>query len=192
MPSNRSRRTLLRRVAAATVLATAGCLSDSGTDGPTPDTDGPPNGDASASETASLDGDAPDTTGSNGRTPGTNGSDDGTGTASTAETTGTGTPVPRSALSDESATERALAAEESYLTTQLRRASCLEDWGTSPTVVNEAATVTDRRADGVYVEVRHPYWYSTANAEADGGSEARYRVGPNVAERVDGDRLSPC
>lgn len=102
------------------------------------------------------------------------------------------TPIPGTVLSSENATARALAAEESYLTDRLRNASCLSDWGTEPTVVNSEATVVNRTADGVTVDVTHPYWYSTAADEVDASSNARYVVGPERTDRISGDVVAPC
>jgi hypothetical protein len=110
----------------------------------------------------------------------------------TTETTTTRTTVPPTVVSDTDAKERALAAEEAYLTEQLRSASCLSNWGTYPTTASKRATVADRTADGVRVEVVHPYSYSTDRSEADGASRAVYVVTADDAERVSGDTVSPC
>ncbi|WP_224448156.1 hypothetical protein [Haloprofundus salilacus] len=108
------------------------------------------------------------------------------------------TAIPASVVSDEEAEERALEAEGAYITEQLEDASCVTDWGTTATVTNKEATVTDRTADGVHVEVTHPYWYSsqqregneTVVEEADGGTNARYVVTAADARRADGDTIS--
>lgn len=110
----------------------------------------------------------------------------------TTETTATRTTVPPAVVSDADAKERALAAEEAYLTERLRSASCLSNWGTYPTTASKRATVADRTADGVRVEVVHPYSYSTDRTEADGASRAVYAVTADDAERVSGDAVSPC
>ena len=119
--------------------------------------------------------------------------------SSTADTTENQTIAP-SDLSDSAAKERALAAEEEYLEGQLSGATCLDDWGTTPTVVSKEATVTDRTEDGVRVDVRHPYWYTRTMSDqgtsiqehADGGSRATYLVTREDADRVDGDIVTPC
>lgn len=95
-------------------------------------------------------------------------------------------------VSDANATDRALAAEEAYVSEHLSTAECVTEWGTDPTVVDRNATVTNRTADSVAVTVTQPYWYGTTDTEADGASEARYLVTANETTRVDGDDLSPC
>jgi hypothetical protein len=107
-------------------------------------------------------------------------------------------------VSETDAKERALQAEESYLTARLSNASCLENWGTSPTVTNEEATVVNRTQDGVLVAVKHPFSYTTvsttddpdstltARSYADGASRARYLVTEEDARRVSGDEIRPC
>lgn len=93
-------------------------------------------------------------------------------------------------FSNETAKERALAAEESYLTGKLQNISCLEEWGTTETTVSKQATVTKRTSDGVYVEVTHPYWYTTEQSEADSSTEALYVVSDEGTERRSGDSVS--
>lgn len=108
-------------------------------------------------------------------------------------------------VSDTDAKERALQAEESYLTAHLSNASCLENWGTSPTVTNEEATVVNRTQDGVLVAVKHPFSYTkvlastgdsdstrSARSYADGASRARYLVTEEAVRRVSGDEVQPC
>lgn len=97
-----------------------------------------------------------------------------------------------SKVSNKEAKKRALTAEKKHLTQHLQNATCLTDWGTDSTTANQQATITNRTADSVYVEVTHPYWYSTENLDADGGSNAVYVVGPDSIQRVRGDQLSPC
>jgi hypothetical protein len=98
-----------------------------------------------------------------------------------------------SGVPTDDAKERALSAEEDYITRQFENASCVEGWSlTSFVGVEEAATVTNRTADGVYVAVTHPYSYSTEQVEADVGSDARYFVTADTIERVDGTEVSPC
>lgn len=94
-------------------------------------------------------------------------------------------------VSNWTAKERALDAEETLLTDHLQNASCLENWGTTETTVSKRATVTKRTSDGVYVEVTHPYWYHTDDTEADLGSNALYVVTDETTERKRGDSLSP-
>ncbi|WP_224270498.1 hypothetical protein [Haloprofundus salinisoli] len=103
------------------------------------------------------------------------------------------TAVPASVVSDEEAKERALEAEKAHITEQLENASCVSGWGpTAPTGVEKRAVVIDRTADGVHVEVTHPYWYSTDDTEADVGSDARYAVTDETVRRVSGDDVAPC
>jgi len=90
------------------------------------------------------------------------------------------------------ARERALDAEEQYLSTGFENASCVESWGTSSPVVEAESSVVNRTDGGVYVEVRHPYFYGTESDEADGASEAVYRVTAENETRVSGDRVVPC
>lgn len=90
------------------------------------------------------------------------------------------------------ATDRALTAEEAFVSERLANASCLESWGTDPTVVDREATVADRTRDGVEVNVTQPYWYATERDEADDASRARFVVTRNDTERLDGDDVTPC
>lgn len=100
--------------------------------------------------------------------------------------------VSPSEVSDGAAKERALAAEEEFLTARLENASCLNDWGTTPSTVSESAEVVDRSAEGVTVSVTHPYWYSTGNEEADLASDAVYVVTADEVRRTGGTNVSPC
>ncbi|KAB1193721.1 hypothetical protein GJR96_09830 [Haloferax sp. MBLA0076] len=102
------------------------------------------------------------------------------------------TEVPLAEISDEDAKARALAAEEAYLETRLQNATCLLSWGTTPTTASKEATVVERSADGVVVDVTHPYWYGKENEEADSVSEAFYLVNETSVERTSGDDISPC
>lgn len=97
------------------------------------------------------------------------------------------------AVSDETARERALTAEERYLRTRLGNAACVDGWGTnSYTGVEAEATVRNRTSEGVSVDVVHPFWYGTETVEADGRSEATYLVTENATRRLDGTTVSPC
>lgn len=97
------------------------------------------------------------------------------------------------AVTADDAKERALAAEGDDVTARLENASCVDGWGlTSYAGVERTATVTNRTADGVYVAVTQPYWYSTAREEADVGSEATYLVTADTVRRVDGTDVAPC
>jgi len=93
-------------------------------------------------------------------------------------------------ISNTTAKERALAAEEDFLTEHLERRTCLEDWGTSGSTGSEEARVTNRSADGVTVKVKHPYSYTGNSQEADRMSEAVYLVTEEETERVRGDAFS--
>ena len=117
-----------------------------------------------------------------------------TDTPSETESTPPPTPSPsRSAVGDTEARDQALTAEEEYITEQLGNASCVKEWGLTDYVGWEkGATVINRSVDGVYVEVTHPYWYSTEEVEADIGSEATYRVTGDEVKRVSGTTVSPC
>lgn len=124
---------------------------------------------------------------------------DETTTTSRPETAGDQTEPPEnqpdnslSEISDEEATTRALAAEETYLQSRLQNASCLLSWGTTPTTSSEEATVVERTAEGVVVDVTHPYWYSKEGEEADLSSHAFYLVTETRIERTSGDDVAPC
>ena len=107
---------------------------------------------------------------------------------------GTGMDVhDETELGDESARERALSAEEAFITQQLENAPCVEGWGlTEYGGIAKDAVIENRTADGVYVEVTHPYWYGTEQDEVDGGTTARYLVTAENVQRIDGDKLNPC
>lgn len=97
------------------------------------------------------------------------------------------------AVTGEEARERALDAERAHITEQLENASCVEGWGLENYGgIEKSATVTNRTADGVSVEVTHPYWYGTETVESDGGSNARYLVTADTVRRIDGTDVSPC
>lgn len=131
------------------------------------------------------DGNTAETTGS---TTTTRSSTQSTTTQSTTEQT----TIPPSKISDEEAKERALAAEKVYVEKYLKKASCLENWGTRPTTASKEATVTGRTAEGVRVEVSHPYSYSTGDTEADLASKGAYLVTIDGTARISGDSVSPC
>lgn len=163
MPSISPRRDVLHLCAVAFGLGTAGCLGDS------PNENG-------FHETTTRDSTTPQSTATH-----------------TQSTTFERATIATAEISDTDAKERALTAEEEYLTEQLQNASCLTDWGTSPTTMGERATITKRSADGVYVEVVHPYSYSTEQTAADGGSTALYRVTATSIDRMRGEGFSiPC
>lgn len=91
------------------------------------------------------------------------------------------------------AQERTLAAEEVYITEQLENASCVEEWGlTDYGGWGKGATVINQSADGIYLKVRHPYWYGTGELESDGGSEATYLVTDDETQRLSGTNVTPC
>ncbi|NEU56906.1 hypothetical protein [Halorussus sp. MSC15.2] len=177
MPSTHSRRTLLRSCGLALGTGTAGCLGGFQNGDPSSDPDAP--GDDATRKNEST---ARSTTASNGSTA---------NDTATPRTTAEATLSP-DVVSDEAAKERALAAEEAFLTERLGNASCLDNWGTYPTTAHKRATVVERTADGVRVEVSHPFSYSTRRTEADGASRAVYLVTADDARRVSGDTISPC
>lgn len=90
-------------------------------------------------------------------------------------------------VSNETAKERALAAEESHLAETLGNVGCLDEWGTTATTASKRATISNRSSDGVYVAVTHPYWYYTDEVEADGSTNALYVVTAETTERKRGD-----
>ncbi|PSQ13856.1 hypothetical protein BRD02_11350 [Halobacteriales archaeon QS_8_69_73] len=100
---------------------------------------------------------------------------------------------PNGDVSDETATDRALAAEEEYIETRLEGAACVDGWGFEDYGGwGETATALNRSDGGVYVAVRHPFWYSTVELDADIGTEATYLVTADDARRVGGTEVSPC
>lgn len=108
-------------------------------------------------------------------------------------TTSERTTIAPSDVSNEAAKERALTAEEDYVTKQLQNTSCIKDWGlNSYTGFEREATITDRNTDGVEVAVSQPYWYSTDQEDADTGSKAHYLLTSSDTHRISGDNISPC
>lgn len=100
--------------------------------------------------------------------------------------------APATDSENEIASMRALRAEGAFLEARLRNASCLEQWGTGGGVVSKESTVINDTAAGQYVEITHPYWYSTDADEADSASRATYLVSSNGTQRVAGDPVRPC
>ena len=97
------------------------------------------------------------------------------------------------AVTNEEARERALAAEKRHITDQLANASCVESWSPNSFVgIEREASVTNRTGGGVHVAVRHPYSYSTDQAEADVASDAVYLVTADDVDRLSGTTVSPC
>ena len=94
------------------------------------------------------------------------------------------------------AEERALGAEERYVSSQLEDASCLGSWGTNEGTVSRAARITGVTASGLRVSVTLPYAYMTERdgqtIHADTASEAVYAVSLTGTRRVSGDTISPC
>lgn len=96
-------------------------------------------------------------------------------------------------VSNDAAKEQALDAEEAYITEQFEDAPCVESWSlTSFVGIEEEASVLNRTADGVYVDVTHPLSYATDEEEADVKTEATYLVTPDAVRRVSGTNASPC
>jgi len=118
--------------------------------------------------------------------------DDATTAAPTTDATSPPETVAPAEVPDSEAKERAFAAEEAYLTERLEAADCLQNWGATASTASEDATVVERNADGVRVNVRHPYWYSTERVDADTRSIARYLVDAERAERLYGSDVDPC
>lgn len=114
----------------------------------------------------------------------------------TSSSTATATAVPETTTvetTNERAKDRALTAEKKHITEQLENASCVEDWGLGDYGGwGKEATVINQSTDGVYVTVRHPYWYGTEEVESDGGSEATYQVTDAEVQRLSGTNISPC
>lgn len=119
-------------------------------------------------------------------------------TSTAAQTTTTPTPPPTispSKISDREAESRALRAEKTYLVTHLQNASCLDSWGTGPYLAAPNATVEDRNATGVFVDVIHPWSYTVDDVAADGWTEATYFVTETNTTRLTGHNITdttPC
>lgn len=88
--------------------------------------------------------------------------------------------------------ERALSAEEAFLTERFRNASCLTNWGVSPKSPSTQTVIVERTAEEVRVEVTLTFYYTTEDLEVDGASNALYVVTVDSTERVRGDEISPC
>lgn len=96
-------------------------------------------------------------------------------------------------ISEKEAEERALSAEEEYITNRFENASCVNEWGlNSYTGFEKDAKVTNRTTDGFEVAVSHPYWWSNNQTDADGGSKSRYLITAETTKRISGDEVSPC
>ncbi len=105
----------------------------------------------------------------------------------------TASPVADSTPHIPNATGRAPAAEKQYIVERLQNASCLDSWGAWGGTYSKSATITGGTADGVYVNVSHPYWYGFEEDSVDGGTDARYFVTNERVRRVHGDTVSaPC
>lgn len=91
------------------------------------------------------------------------------------------------------AKRRALSHEEAFLEAELENSSCLGSYGTDETTDEKRASVVGYQLDGRTVRVLHPYWYGTADEEADSTSEAVYSVSGETVRRVRGEPLNlPC
>ena len=121
-----------------------------------------------------------------------------TTTTPTPTTTTTITPPPTispSKISDREAGSRALRAEKTYLVTHLQNTSCLDSWGTGAYLAAPNATVEDRNATGVFVDVIHPYSFTVDDGAADGWTEATYFVTETNTTRLTGHNITdttPC
>lgn len=119
-------------------------------------------------------------------------SDDGSSVTGESDDRGTERVDDAPELSNETAKERALHAEERYLERRLANEGCVAEWGTWGTVTSEEATLRNHSVEGVTVDVKHPYWWGNDDVSYDGASRARYLVTPDVSTRLDGDRVDPC
>ena len=96
-------------------------------------------------------------------------------------------------MSNETATDRALAAEEAYIETRLESATCVDGRGfENYGAWGETATALNRSDGGVYVAVGRLFRYATAELDADVGTEATYLVTADDARWVGGTEVSPC
>lgn len=98
---------------------------------------------------------------------------------------------PPATLTNESATEVALAYEEAVVYNALADRGYAE-FGVSGGTTTEDATVVEHADGGIYVRVRHPFWVTTdrtdgdrtVQSHADGGTEAVYYVSTDAVVRV--------
>jgi hypothetical protein len=94
------------------------------------------------------------------------------------------------------AQQRALTAEEVYVSNQLANKSCLSDWGINEGVGVGEGSTTGVTVGGVRVAVTLPYAYTTETDEgtvyADSISHAVYAVTATDVHRISGDRISIC
>lgn len=116
--------------------------------------------------------------------------------SSTPTASPTATAAPETTTVDrtrERAKDQALRAEEEYITEQFENASFVEDWGLTDYVGwRKGATIINQSSTGVYVNVSHPFWYSTSEEEADVGTKATYRVTGDEVQRLSGTNVSLC
>ena len=85
---------------------------------------------------------------------------------------------------NQNVTDEVLCAEEQYLQSQLEQADCVNEWGTSGTVVEEQASIINETANETYVHVRHPYSWGNNKISSDGASNATYLVTRDRIKRV--------
>lgn len=104
-----------------------------------------------------------------------------------------------SVLSVSIASQRAIAAEEAYVSARLENASCLTNWGINEGAAyqHEKASLSKLTARGIKVDVQIAYAYRTTTDEgqtvyADSVSHAVYLVTPANTYRSSGDTISPC
>lgn len=104
------------------------------------------------------------------------------------------TPLPQSVLGNGTARTRALDAEEDYVTRRLRNADCVDSWGVYDAGGSrpKEATVLDRRAEGVVVNVTHPFWWGNERVDDDDFSKAAYRITTGDTHRISGRTIDPC
>jgi len=103
------------------------------------------------------------------------------------EVTGTSPDISGTEVED-----RVLEAEQTYVEQQLNNASCLAEWGTEPVVGSRNVTIENHASEGVYANVRFPYWYSTGDTTHDSISNSKYLVSNNSVDRLDGPQIEPC
>lgn len=107
-------------------------------------------------------------------------------------------PSPPANLTDETAKRVALAYEEAVVYNTLAARDYVE-FGATASVMTEEATVLRHADGGIYLRVRHPFWFTTERTDgnrtvqthADGGTEAVYYVSTDAVVRVEVERGVP-
>jgi hypothetical protein len=89
-----------------------------------------------------------------------------------------------SAVDNGEATERALNAENAYVSARLENASCIDDWSFTQYFAEQNATVLNRTERGVVVEVTRPFSWTDDGLVTDAVSNPRYLVNETETVRL--------